>query len=599
MFNHVRPVSVASVGTNGLIYTTRDSIHEGSPAQWRFEPHVAEQVFNEMIAEAGVPVYFGEHLALGGLLDRYGGVTMEGKRIVSIRMESGLEFAADVFIDATYTGDLMAKSGVSYRVGRDDNVKFGETLNGVQTANATHHQFNLPVDPYIVPGDPSSGLLPGVIEYTPPADGSRDDRVQAYNFRMCQTNVAHNRVEWTMPDGYDPLRYELLLRYFDAGFDMMPLAPDEMPNDKTDTNNNGGLSTDNIGANWLYPYGNYELRRRMYADHELYQRGLMYTLATNPRVPEYIRTWMNEWGLAADEFGDNGNWPRELYIREARRMVGEYTMTEANVRGDVVAQDSIGMGSYTMDSHNVQRYVDAQGRVRNEGDVQVGGFSPYPISYGAITPLRKQCENLLVPVCLSASHIAYGSMRMEPVFMVLGHSAGAAAAIAVERRCAVQDIEYRNLRKILDKDGQICGPIPSDSFEGIVVDDTEAVYTGEWKESRSVTEYLNRGYMVDDGKGAGATAKFSVAIPDGLYMVMFCYTSHENRATNVKVLVRHANGSDYFVINERMNGKPRAWSVQIAKCRFKSRRKAEIIISNEGADGYVAVDGVWFIPAGK
>jgi len=416
---------------------------------WMFEPHVAESIFQDLVREAGVPVLYEERLDLNR------GVQKEGNRITRIRVESGREFRAKMFIDATYEGDLMAKAGVSYTVGREANSQYGETFNGVQTANAVKHQFLHPVDPYRVPGDPSSGLLPGVHGEGPGEEGGGDHRVQAYNYRTCLTDVPGNRIPFEKPKGYDPLRYELLLRYFEAGFDTIPWHSRPMPNRKTDTNNNHAFSTDNIGENYLYPDGDYKTRQAILRDHELYQKGLYWTLANHPRVPEHIRAEVSRWGLSRDEFTGNGNWPHQIYVREARRMVSDYVMTEKNCRGERVAPDPIGLGAYQMDSHNTQRYVNAEGHARNEGDIQYGRFSPYPISYRSIIPKESECSNLLVPVCLSATHIAFGSIRMEPVFMVLGQSAATAACLAMDEGVSVQQLDYEPLRQRLLADRQI------------------------------------------------------------------------------------------------------------------------------------------------
>jgi hypothetical protein len=410
-------------------------------AWWMFEPHVAEAIFKDMIRQANVPVVYGERL------DLKNGVYKEGSRILAVTMESG--------IDATYEGDLMAKAGVSYTVGRESNSRYGEKLNGVQTKRARYHQFEKPVDSYIKPGQASSGLLPGVHGSSPGKEGDGDHRVQAYNFRLCLTDVPENKIPFPKPNGYDELRYELLLRYYEAGFNEIPWIRSMMPNRKTDINNKYGFSTDNIGMNYAYPDADYATREGIIAEHISYQKGLMWTLANHPRVPETIRERVSRWGLARDEFTDNDNWPHQLYIREARRMVSDYVMTEKNCRGLVTVEDSIGLAAYTMDSHNTQRYVDEYGHARNEGDVQIGGFSPYPISYRSIIPKQGQCSNLLVPVCLSASHIAFGSIRMEPVFMVLGQSAASAACLAIDDDVSVQQLGYEKLRKQLQNDGQI------------------------------------------------------------------------------------------------------------------------------------------------
>ncbi len=439
----------AAIGGMAREFYRRVGAAYGQDEAWRFEPHVAEAVFGEMIGETDVVVVLGERL------DLKRGVRKAGTRIAAIVAESGRAYRGRVFIDATYEGDLMALAGVQYVVGREGNGVYGETLNGVQTRHATHHQFVKDVDPYVVPGDSNSGLLPGVQAGGPGAEGRGDHRVQAYCFRICTTDDPANRRPWTKPADYDPQRYELLLRNFDAGDERVPWHRVMMPHRKTDTNNNFAVSTDYIGQNHAYPEADYVTRERIVQEHVSYQRGLLWTLAYHRRVPPHVRAEVQTWGLARDEFVDNDNWPYRLYIREARRMVADYVMTQHDCQGRRCADDPVGLAAYTMDSHHVQRYVDDDGHVRNEGDVQVGGFPPYPISYRAIVPRQRECANLLVPVCLSASHIAYGSIRMEPVFMVLGESAATAAVYALETDVPVQRIDYEQLAVRLRDAGQI------------------------------------------------------------------------------------------------------------------------------------------------
>jgi len=418
---------------------------------WTFEPHVAEDIFFQMLNETKVPVYLDQRLAT---------LKREGARIVEIAMASGKVFRARMFIDATYEGDLMAKAGVSYFVGREANSRYGETLNGVR-AETPKHQFIVPVDPYWKPGDPGSGLLPFIQPGDGGAPGEGDRRVQTYNFRLCFTTNAENRAPIDAPPNYDPAKYELLARYLEAlvaAGKKPKLAefwnPIWMPNGKTDINNNGGFSTDFIGMNYDYPGGDDATRARIATEHEVYTRGFIHFLATSPRVPENIRAEMQQFGLCKDEFLDTGGWPNQLYVREARRLVSDYVMTEHHCRGKEIAADSVGLAAYNMDSHNCQRIVQ-NGHAENEGDVQVPPMKPYPISYRAIVPKASECENLLVPVCLSATHIAYGSIRMEPVFMILSQSAATAACMAIEDKVPVQKIDYAKLRKRMLAEKQI------------------------------------------------------------------------------------------------------------------------------------------------
>jgi len=418
-------------------------------AMWAFEPHVAESIFNEMVREAGVSVVFGERL------DLKAGVQKTDSRIVSIRMESGHVYHGKMFIDATYEGDLTALAGVSCTVGREGNGRYGETLNGVQTERAKSHQFIRDVDPHVKPGNPRSGLLFGIDPEGPGEESSGDHRIQAYNFRMCLTDVYDNQIPFEKPDGYDESQYELLLRNVEAGDDRIPLKIDMMPNRKTDINNNFAVSTDFIGQNYGFPEGDYVIREKIIRAHASYIKGFMWTLTNHPRISETVRSKVKTWGWARDEFVDNDHFPHQIYVREARRMVSDFVMTELHCRRQKSTPESVGMGSYNMDSHNTQRYITREGFVRNEGDVQVNPGGPYPISYRAIVPREKECGNLLVPVCLSASHISYGSVRMEPVFMILGQSAATAAVLAVQGQTSVQRVDYPSLRKRLLADGQV------------------------------------------------------------------------------------------------------------------------------------------------
>jgi hypothetical protein len=438
---------------------------QGTPAidgenrtMWIFEPHAAEQVFEDLVKEYKVPVVRDERLA------RAGGVTKAGGRIESIRMESGRTYAGRMFIDATYEGDLMAAAGVSYHVGRESTATYGERWNGVQSGVLHHrHHFGAvkePISPYVVPGNPASGVLPRISTAPPGAYGAGDSKVQAYCFRMCLTDRAENRVPFARPDGYDPAQYELLLRIFNAGWRETFDKFDRIPNRKTDTNNHGPFSTDNIGMNYDYPDASYARRREIVGEHERYQKGLLYFVATDPRVPKDVQAEFRTWGLAGDEFPDNGHWPHQIYVREARRMVGAFVMTEHELLKTRPTPDPVGMGSYGIDSHNVQRYITPEGFVQNEGDIGVSTKGPYQIAYGSLVPKPGQADNLLVPVCVSSSHIAFGSIRMEPVFMILGQSAATAAALAIDRRVSVQDVPYAALRDRLRADEQILAAKP-------------------------------------------------------------------------------------------------------------------------------------------
>ncbi len=581
--------------------TRRSSTAASEDAMWTFEPKVASQVYREMLAESGVPVVVNARLDL-----RPGkGVRMSGGRIQAIVTEDGSVYSGSMFIDATYEGDLMAKAGVRYTVGRESNSVHKEEYNGVQAAHRHRHQFpdGANVSPYVRPGDPRSGLLPIIDPGGPGVSGEGDKRIQAYCFRMCLTNWAPNRLPIEKPAGYQERDHELLLRFAETGKYHDPATKyDPIPNAKTDTNNHGAVSTDYMGANWDYPEGDYATRERIVKRHEVYQKGYMWTLQNHPRVPGNIREYYRQWGLPKDEFAGNGHWPPQLYIREARRMVSDVVMTEHHVVGRALAADSVGMGAYGMDSHNVQRYVTAAGFVRNEGNVQVGGFQPYPISYRSIVPARGQAANLAVPVCLSASHIAYGSIRMEPVFMVLGQSAATAAVLALQANTGLLDVPYAKLRERLLADKQILEAPPStrrdfkaasldpSKLEGTVIDDTQAASSEGFSPSRATGPYLGDGYLKDDGKDGGkARLTFSVKMGrDGPYKLRLLFTPLANRASNATLRIEGGTPRDLAIDQRR---EP-AWLGP-----FPLPREFRVTVSNDGADGFVIVDGLQVVSA--
>jgi hypothetical protein len=432
---------------------------QGSPAidgekrtMWIFEPHAAEEAFGIMISANKIKVYRDEWL------DREEGVEKNNGNIVSIKTLSGKVFKGKYFIDATYEGDLMAAAGVSYHIGREGGSVYNEEWNGVQTEDSPykHHDFgNLMISPYVIPGKASSGILPLISTDPPGSMRDGDKRIQAYCFRTCLTKNENNRVPFTRPDKYDSTRYELLIRIYNAGWRGTFNKFDPIPNLKTDVNNHGPFSFDNIGMNYDYPDAGYEIRREIIHEHITYQKGLLYFIANDPRIPPEVKDEMNKWGYAKDEFVDNANWPYNIYVREARRMTGEYIMTENDVLGKREVPYSIGMGSYNLDSHNAQRYIKPDGFVENEGDVELPTNQPYMIDLGSIMPKREECRNLLVSVCVSSSHIAYGSIRMEPVFMILGQSAGTVAAMALNKGKNIFDLSYDEIRSELIAGGQV------------------------------------------------------------------------------------------------------------------------------------------------
>lgn len=418
---------------------------------WRFEPHVGEEILRTMLQEAGVDVRFHERLR------EKDGVAKAGNRLLSITMQDGTEWKGKIFADATYEGDLMAAAGVSFAWGRESIAQYGESLAGVR-AETPGHQFHFKLSAY----GPDGKLLPEINAGPLAPAGNADHEVQSYNFRLILTQDPHNQIPFPKPPGYDPHRYQLLANYihgFQLQYGRVPRFKDlanpvEIPNHKVDCNNNGPFSTDYIGKDWTFPNASYAERKIIWQDHANYTKGFFYFLTHDPQVPAQLRKEMNTWGLAKDEFTDTDHWPSQLYIRESRRMIGEYVLTQKDVQTDRIKADAIGMGSYNIDSHNFERVALPDRNVQNEGDTEIH-VQPYQIPYRILVPKREQAVNLLVPVCASASHVGYSSLRMEPQYMILGQAAGVAASLAVRENAAVQDVDIKALQTSLVRGGAI------------------------------------------------------------------------------------------------------------------------------------------------
>lgn len=587
---------------------------QGTPAidgakrtMWIFEPHVSEEIFETWVKEHDLDVIRNEWL------DRERGVEISNGVIRAITTLSGNRYEGKMFLDCTYEGDLMAAAGVSYFVGREANSVYGETLSGVQTRAARSHQFKGKIDPFVIEGDPSSGLLARISDQPPGVEGSGDTKMQAYNFRLCLTQVEENRRPFPKPEKYDPLQYELLLRTLLKGSTHVFGKFDPIPNAKTDTNNHGPFSTDNIGMNYDYPEASYDERDRIIAEHETYQKGYFYFLCNDPRVPEEIRSKMSSWGLAKDEFEDQGNWPHQIYVREARRMVSDFVTTEHHLRGLKETPHSVGMGSYTMDSHNVQRYVatDTSGKpyVLNEGDVQVDPGGPYQISYNSLIPKEEECKNLLVPVCLSSSHIAFGSVRMEPVFMILAHSAATAASLAIEDGVIVQRVSYEKLKNKLMDDGQVLALEKNDfiasghgidpqTLSGVVVEGEQVNLLGDWTKSSSLRPFVGDGYFHDGNGGKGMRKAEFPFLTDrnGLHELRISYIPSGNRAGKVKYLVEDEKGLEEILVDQRKKGSVEKIWHSLGSFDFLKGKSYKVSLQNDDTEGYVVVDALQIIP---
>ena len=572
--------------------------HYGKFEQWIFEPHVAEQTFLGYLKSAKVNVLFQHRLVAVKKKDGF---------IKEIIIENSDKpgkssyqiIKAIIFIDCSYEGDLMAKAGVSYFTGREANSMFNETYNGVQMREK--HQFPDGIDPYKISGDSQSGLLWGISSAALDTQGAGDKKIQTYNFRICLTNNPSNRIAIAKPNDYHASHYELLLRYLEKkpAKDLGTfLKIDLLPNNKTDINNNGPFSTDMIGMNYAYPEGDYATREKIQQAHEAYTKGLLYFIGHDERMPLHLRELMLQWGYPKDEYMDNGNFSPQMYVREARRMKGEYVMTQANCESKEVVSDGIGMAAYTMDSHNCQRIV-VNGMVKNEGDVQIGGFGPYPIAYRSIIPVANECKNLLVSVCLSATHIAYGSIRMEPVFMVLSQSAAMAAALAIDTKKTVQQIDVKKLQQILKTN-----PLADNSTPEILVDNDDAhvVKTGIWATIHQ--KCYGPSAFTEDGKSDSIkSVQFIPTISKaGKYKVYSYYPKLDNGTSKTIVMVFDGKTKKEIVVKEsdiQVEGQTAGEWVALGTYSLPSGKKSFVEITNKHADGVVAADAILFVPENK
>jgi hypothetical protein len=591
----------------GLDFYRRIGKHYNRFEGWIFEPHVAEDVFMQYIKAVKAEVLY-EH--------RIRTAQKENGVITNITLESStnaekplVTIKAKVFIDCSYEGDLMARAGVSYFVGREAATDYNESYNGVQVQPPAtpQHGNQIPdgVDPYKIPGDPSSGLLWGISAAKLAPIGSGDKHVQAYNFRICLTDDPANRIPITRPEDYDSLRYELLPRYIarlpeNLRNDIREILKfDLMPNHKTDINNGGGFSTDMIGMNWNYPDGDYATRANIQKQHELYAKGLLYFIQHDARIPAPIRNFLLNWGYPKDEYKDNNHWSPQMYVREARRMIGVYVMTQANCERKEIVSDGIGMAAYGMDSHNTERLV-IDGMAKNEGDVERGGAGPYPIAYRSLTPKANECTNLLVPVCLSASHIGYGSIRMEPVFMVLGQSSAIAASMAVTKNIPVQQVDVKAIQQML-----VTNPLMDGSTPDVLVDNDDSAHvivTGNWSLKKGGTYGPSAYYSTVNDKPK--EVKFSPAITTGGAYDIYTYMLPRiNNVSSVTTILISDGKKEKEVVIKKADvavaGQTSGEWVHLGRYQIAAGAKAYVTITNKGADGVVVADGVLWVPVSK
>lgn len=567
--------------------------HYGKFETWIFEPHVAENIFNNYIKEANVPVLYQYRIVDAVKKNNsIQNITIEHSAIP--QSSTNKTITAKMFIDCSYEGDLMAKAGVSFTVGREDNSLYNETWNGVQLLDK--HQFPDGIDPYKIPGDSSSGLLWGISKNPVLPNGTGNKMVQTYNYRLCLTNDPANKIDITRPKGYDSTMFELLLRYI-AVFKPKELNDrvlkiDIMPNHKTDINNNGPFSTDYIGMNWDYPDGDYNTREKILQNQLHYTKSLLYFIGHDPRMPAHLRNEMLQWGYPKDEYTDNNNITPQAYIRESRRMIGAYVMTQNNCEGRDVVNDAVGMAAYTMDSHNCERLI-VNGMVKNEGDVQKGGFGPYPISYRSLIPKETECNNLFVPVCLSASHIAYGSIRMEPVFMVLAQSSAAAACMAIDKKQNVQEVDVKQLQQLLTNN-----PLMDGSVAEILVDDNDTAHVtiSGPQQVEKTGGYGNTWIRISPNTGTQVIYKPQIKA-SGRYTIYAYQSSIDSAASKTHFIIQNGGSKkDIFIApHTSVEGQTSGEWVSLGSYELKKGKTIQVTVSGKEADGVVMADALLLV----
>jgi hypothetical protein len=593
------------IGGMSLEFYKRLGKHYDEDVSWFFEPHRAEKTLRDWLKEAGVALYFDSRLK---------SLTKDGTRIASITLLNGDVFAASVFIDCSYEGDILPRAGITYTWGREGKAVYGESLAG-RIAYSDKHQFDVPVNPH----DEEGELLPLIMPDDGLAAGAGDKKVQAYNFRMCLSSDKDNQVPFPKPDNYDPKRWEIMRRYLaqhpDIKLDeVMIVSP--MPNNKTDINNRGPVSTDYIGGSWLYPEASYEEQARIWQEHIDYVKGFFYFLANDPDVPAPLQAEMNGWGLAKDEFVDTDHWPHQLYVREARRMVGSYVTIQKDLQDDLRKEDSIGMGSYNSDSHHVQRFVVDESplwekgtpSLINEGDMQVG-VRAYDMSYFSFVPKAEECTNLLVGSAFSASHVAYSSMRMEPQYMIIGEAAGIAASLAIQAKTPVQKIDIKALQaKLYEHDGILHREdtkppyARAQDLPGVALDTDEAALNGDWHSSRNSAPYVGYEYLHESNQNNPENrVRYTPNLPQaGWYEIRLSYSAHPNRAKKAKIVIGTAAGTETVFIDQRK--KQGALSPFVSLGTFALKQGKDSFVEIRGsvdAGGFLVADAVQWLKVKK
>lgn len=595
-------------------FFTRAAAAKADTTMWYAEPHINMATCQAMLKEAGIKVVTGQCLKA---------VARQDARIQSLTTADGSTYTGPMFVDASYEGDLMAAAKVGYIVGRESRAQYGEPLAGyhpmpIRPRTVEVMESDCPsiggTGPSYVHGTPASipaldengKPIYGVFEAPRLEPGAADHRTQSYNFRITVTQRPDIKVPFPKPASYDPKKYELLLRLIQAfpGVRFGRLFHiGSTSHGKYDLNAQGLFSTDYPGANTGYPDGDAATRARIWQDHVDFIQGMLWFLGHDERVPQSLRDQCNSWGLCKDEYQDNKHWPYALYIREGRRMTGEYVLVQDDLQNSIFKDDSVAMGSFVIDCHIVQRIVAEDGTVRDEGSFADAPAMPYQIPYRCITPKRNECENLLVPVCVSASHIAYCSLRMEPVYMALGQASGLAAVMAAKNKTSVQGVDVKELqRRLLAQNAvlelaELAAIVRSDKLPGVVMDDRDAEKTGHWTGSNygsPVNGASHHDGNLDKGKNR---VIYRLQIPaDGRYEVRLSYAHAPNRASNVPVTIEHAEGSKTVKVNQKKAGSIDSLFTSLGSFEFKAGRPAIITISTAETDGIVGADAVQLLP---
>ncbi|MFO1485626.1 MAG: FAD-dependent oxidoreductase [Verrucomicrobiaceae bacterium] len=569
---------------------------------WTYEPHVAAKITQEMLDEAGVKVLTKRVLK---------SVAKSGAHITQITTSDG-EFTAKVFIDGTYEGDLMAASGVSWAIGREGRKAFGEPLAGKQYPKAKMAISGL---------DAAGKPLPLITTMDAGPEAEGDKNVMVYSFRLCVTKDAANRVPFPKPANYDPERFEAVRRYFAQ--EKRPILPWDLyplPGNKFDANNGIGkqFSMGLVGACNGWSEADEAGRAKIWEAHKQYTLEFYHFLTTDAAVPEHIREEMSELGLCHDEFADYDHWSPQLYVREGRRMIGEYIISQKDIMDEPKKDDPIVVSSFPIDSHDCQR-VGTGEFVVDEGTIMPQRMAgrkhgyPYHIPYRAITPKASECTNLLVPVALSCTHVGISSIRVEPTWMILGQSAGIAAALSAKQNLAVQKLPYPALRERLLAQKQVLDlptlpelppePVTPMSIDpktlpGIVLDDMQAEIKGPWSRSSNFKPHIGTGYLHDDKRGDGeSSAVFRFKAPkSGKYDLRMAYSAHETRATKVPLTVRNGEKTVEFFADQTQPLPSGEAFRSIGKVELQKGLETTITLRNAGTDGFVILDALQLLP---